>query len=238
METTKAMKEQPGKAEQKEFIEKVSDFVSKHRTIFLSVAGAVVGILIIVGAYSIISSSIVDKSSRAVEEVRTKIASWNNESEEAKKTELENGIMTDLDSIAKKWPRSFAAQQALFTKGSFYSFKKDWANAEAASLDASKKLPKTYLAPLALENAAVAAEEQGKADVAMGYYNKIIADYKEDTPNLAHAYFSVARLLESKSDWKGALESYNKLVSNFADSDWTKLAKDRVIYLKSQGYDK
>jgi len=235
---TKAKKAQPDKAEQKEFIEKLSSFISKHRTIFLSAAGAVIGVLVIVGVYSLISSSTLDKSSRAMEEVRTKIATWNSESEEARKTELENGIMTDLDSVAKKWPRSFAAQQALFTKGSFYAFKKDWANSETASLDASKKLPKTYIAPLALENAAVAAEEQGKADVAMEYYNKIIADYKEDTPNLAHAYFSVARLLEAKSDWKGALENYDKLVSNFADSDWTKLAKDRVIYLKSQGYDK
>ena len=107
---TKAKKAQPDKAEQKEFIEKLSSFISKHRTIFLSAAGAVIGVLVIVGVYSLISSSTLDKSSRAMEEVRTKIATWNSESEEARKTELENGIMTDPDSVAKKWPRSFAAQ--------------------------------------------------------------------------------------------------------------------------------
>lgn len=235
---TKAKIIRPDKEEEKNLVQKISDFISKKRVFFLSLAGAILGILVIVGIYTIVSNTTAENSSRAMEEVRTKIATWNNESEEAKKTEIETGIMADLDKVAKKWPRSFAAQQALFTKSSLYAVKKDWANAETASLDAAKKLPKTYLAPIALESAAVAAEEQGKADIALEYYNKIIAQYKEDTPNLAHAYFSVARLSEAKSDWKAALENYGKILSNFADSDWAKLAKDRVVYLKAQGYDK
>lgn len=222
----------------KDFIQKLSEFISKNKVLALSITGAIVGILLIVGLYTIIANSTAENSSRAMEEVRNKIATWNSESEEAKKTEIENGIMADIDTVTKKWPKSFAAQQALFTKSSLYAVKKDWANAETASLAAANKLPKTYLAPLALESAAVAAEEQGKADVALEYYNKIIAQYKEDTPNLAHAYFSVARLNEAKSDWKAALESYNKILSDFPNADWAKLAKDRVIYLKAQGYDK
>ncbi|HWR10922.1 MAG TPA: tetratricopeptide repeat protein [Rectinemataceae bacterium] len=238
METKAKIIRPDNEEEKKDFIQKLSDFVSKKRVIFLSIAGALAGILLIVGVYSIVSNSHAENSSRAMEEVRTKIAAWNDESEEAKKTELESGIMADIDDVAKKWPKSFAAQQALFTKSSLYAVKKDWANAETASLEASKILPKTYLAPLALESAAVAAEEQGKADVALEYYSKIIAQYKEDTPNLSHAYFSVARLNEAKSDWKAALESYNKILSDFPDTDWAKLAKDRVVYLKAQGYDK
>lgn len=235
---TKAKIIRPDKEEEKNFVQKISDFISKNRVVFISVVGAILGIIIIAGAYSIVSNSIANNSSRAMEEVRTKIASWNSETDTAKKTDLESGLLDDLDKVAKKWPNSFAAQEALFTKSSLYAFKKDWANAEAASLEAAKKLPKTYLAPIALESAAVAAEEQGKADVALEYYNKIISQYKADTPNLAHAYFSVARLSEAKSDWKAALDNYGKLLSSFADSDWTKLAKDRVIYLKAQGYDK
>ena len=235
---TKAKIIRPDKEEEKNFVQKLSEFISKYRVIFLSAAGAVLGILVIVGIYTLVSSSVLENSSRAMEEVRTKIASWNNESEEAKKTEIENGILADLDAVAKKWPRSFAAQQALFTKSSLYAVKADWVNAEASSLEAANKLPKTYLAPIALESAAVAAEEQGKSDAALEYYNKLISLYKDDTPNLAHAYFSVGRLQEGKSDWKAALESYAKLLSDFADSDWSKLAKDRVVYLKAQGYDK
>lgn len=235
---TKAKIIRPDKQEEKNFVQKISDFISKNRVVFLSIVGAIVGVVVIVGVYSLVSNSIANNSSRAMEEVRTKIASWNSETDTTKKNDAETAILADLDAVAKKWPNSFAAQEALFTKSGFYAFKKDWANAETTSLDAAKKLPKTYLAPIALESAAVAAEEQGKADVALEYYNKIIAQYKDDTPNLAHAYFSVARLSEAKSDWKTALDNYGKLLSNFADSDWAKLAKDRVIYLKSQGYDK
>ncbi|HLD30292.1 MAG TPA: hypothetical protein VJC03_08105, partial [bacterium] len=84
---TKAKIIRPDKEEEKNFVQKLSEFISKYRVIFLSAAGAVLGILVIVGIYTLVSSSVLENSSRAMEEVRTKIASWNNESEEAKKTE-------------------------------------------------------------------------------------------------------------------------------------------------------
>ncbi|MDP2816623.1 MAG: hypothetical protein Q8O19_08100 [Rectinemataceae bacterium] len=226
------------KEEEKDLIHKISDFISKKRVLFISIAAAVFGIILIVGIYTVVSNSKAENAARAMEEVRTQIATWNNETEETKKTEIENAIMADLDDVAKKWPKSFAAQEALFTKSSLYAVKQDWVNAETASLEAAKRLPKTYLAPLALESAAVAAEEQGKADLALEHYTSIITQYKEDTPNLSHAYFSIGRLSEAKSDWKAALENYNKVLSDFSNTDWALLAKDRVIYLKAQGYDK
>lgn len=238
METKAKVIKPVDKDAEKSLVQKLSDFISKKRVIFLSVAGAVLAVLVFVGIFTVVSSSVANNSSRAMEEARTKIASWNSESEVAKKAELETAIIADLDAVAKKWPKTFAAQQALFTKSGLYVVRKDWENAEKTSLEAANRLPKTYLAPIALESAAVAAEEQGKADVAFEYYTKIVTQYKEDTPNLAHAFFSLARLSEAKSDWKVALENYNKVLANSADSDWAKLAKDRIIYLRAQGYDK
>lgn len=228
----------PDTEEKKTFVQKLSEFITKNKVVFLSIVGVLVGILAIFGVYTLISSSVSNKSLRAMEEARTKIASWNNESDETKKTELENTILADLDLVIKKWPRSYSAQQALYTKAGLYSMKKDWENAEKANLAAAALLPKTYLAPLALENAAVAAEERGQADLALTYYQKIVDTYKTDTPNLAHAYFSLGRLAESKSDWKSALASYDKLLSSFTSSEWSLLAKNRVVYLKAQGLDK
>lgn len=228
----------PDTEEKKTFVQKLADFITKNKVVFIAVVGSILGILVLFGAYSLIASSVSNKSLRAMEEVRTKIASWNNEADEAKKTEIETAIVADLDVVIKKWPRSFSAQQALYTKAGLFAMKKDWENAEKTNLAAANLLPKTYLAPLALENAAVAAEERGQGDVAFTYYQKLVDTYKEDTPNLAHAYFSLGRLLESKSDWKGALANYEKLLSSFSSSAWTLLAKDRVVYLKAQGLDK
>ena len=202
----------------------------------LGVLIAVVVILVGIGIYSSVSNSNADKSARAMEEVRTKLTAWSAETDQAKKDESEKGIQTDLDAIIKKWPNSFAAQESLYTKSTIATSKKDWPNAEKFAVEAADRLPKTYLAPIALEAAAVAAEEQGSADKATEYYNRIVSNYKEDTPNLAHAYFALGRLAESKSDWKAALASYEKVLSDFPDSDWAKLAKDRVVYLKATGH--
>ena len=228
----------PDKEEEKTFTQKLSDFIGKHRVVFISIGAAIVAVLLTAGIYTWVSSSRAMNSARAVELARDQIAAWSEETDEAKKTELETKLLADLDAVAKKYSRTFAAQQALFTKASLYAFKKDWANAETASLAAADRMPKTYLAPVALQAAAVAAEEQGKPDEAIAYYGRIVKDHAVDTPNLAHAYFSLGRLAEGKSDWQGALGHYNKLLTDFSGSDWASLAKNRVVFLKAQGYDK
>jgi TolA-binding protein len=228
----------PDKVEEKNFVDNVSDFIGKHKVVFIAAAAAVVAALLFIGIFSIVSNSVANSSARAMEQARDKITAYGAESDAAKKADLEKALIVDLDAVVKKWPGSFSAQEALYSEASLYASKKDWVNSEKVALAATAKLPKTYLAPLALELAAIAAEEQSKPDVAMDYYSKLIAQYKEDTPNIPHAYFSIARLKEAKSDWKGALASYDKLVSTYPDSDWAKLAKDRQIYLRSKGYDK
>lgn len=223
--------------EEKTFVQKLSDFIVRNRKFFFIALAAVVVVLAGVGIYEIASSASAQKSARAMELAREKIATWNAESDETKKTELEQALVADLDKIAKSWPRSFAAQQALYTKAGLYLVKKEWQNAETASLAAYEVRKNSYLAPMALENAAVAAEEQGKLDEAIKQYQEIANSYKVDNPNLAHALFSLGRLSEAKSEWKTAIEKYEDLLSSSPSSDWALLAKNRVIYLKSQGLD-
>jgi len=228
----------PDKVEEKSAVDKLSDFIGKHKPLFIAVAGVIAAALLFIGVFSIVSNSVTNSSARAMELARTKITTYSAETDTTKKADLEKALIADFDSIAKKWPASFAAQEALYSEASLYASKKEWANAEKAALSAAGKLPRTYLAPFALELAAIASEEQGKPDAAMDTYSRLIAQYKTDTPNIPHAYFSLARLKEGKSDWKGALENYDKLVSSYPDSDWAKLAKDRQIFLKSKGYNK
>lgn len=223
--------------EEKTFAQKISDFIIRNRKAFFIVIASILVILAGVGIYEVASSASANKSARAMEIARAKIATWNSETDETKKTELETALVAELDAIAKKWPRSFAAQQALYTKAGLYLVKKDWENAEKSSLAAFETRKKSYLAPFALENAAVAAEEQGKTDDALARYKEIVASYKVDNPNLAHAMFSIGRLEESRSGWKAAIESYENLIAADPSSDWALLAKNRVIFIKSQGLD-
>lgn len=224
--------------EEKSLTEKINDFFTKNKNTIMMIAGAILAVIVILGAYTLISNSVAENSSRAMELARTKLEQWGKESDTVKKAELETAVTAGLDSIVKKWPRTFAAQQALFTKAGIAAANKKWEDAEKLALDAADKLPKTYLAPIALETAAVAAEEQGKAEKALEYYQKYVKTYTNDTPGLAHAYFSLGRLAEASSNWKEAIANYEKLTSDFSTSDWSKLAKDRLIYLKAQGLDK
>jgi TolA-binding protein len=221
--------------EKKTLAQKISDFIRKNRTVLLAILGAVVLVLVVIASYSIISNARSEASAHGMEQVRIKLESWNAETDEAKKTELETAVIADLDLVAKKWPRSFAAQQALFTKGLLAQKKLDWAGAEKSFIDAANRLPKTYLAPVALEAAAVAAEEQKNSDKAIEYYTRIVNTYKEVTVGLTHAIFSLGRLSEAKEDWTAAIGHYETLVSSYPDAEWTKLAKDRAIFLKASG---
>ncbi|MCE1158042.1 hypothetical protein SDC9_12152 [bioreactor metagenome] len=234
---SKARLIKPDKVEEKTAAEKLSDFIAKNRKVFLIIVAVICLALAGVGIYALVSNGYSKNSSRAMEEVKTKIAAWNSESDEAKKAQQEAELIPALETVAKKWPRSFAAQQALYSIASLYGVKKDWAQAETYALQSADRRPGSYVAPMALEIAATAAEEQGKAEEAIGYYQRIVEKHKEDNPNLAHAYFSLGRLKEGASDYPAALEYYNTLLANFSGTDWALLAKNRVVYLKAQGYD-
>ncbi len=221
--------------EKKTFSEKLTNFISVHRILIISIGVAVVLSIAGVGIYTAVSGNIASASSRAMDLADQKLQAWSQETDEQKKADAEKSLVADLDSIAKKWPRTLAAQRALLRKGAILSQKKDYAEAEKVALDAFARNKKSYAAPLALELAAVSAEEAGNTDAALAHYTALTKDYLKDNPIAPAALFNLGRLQEGKKDYKAAMTSYNQVISSFGDSDWSMLAKNRVIYLKSQG---
>lgn len=225
----------PKQSEKKTFSEKLADFISANRMLIISIGIAIVVAIVAVGIYTSVSGNIASSSSRAMDLADQKLQQWSQETDAQKKADEEKSLTADLDSVAKKWPRTVAAQRALLRKAAILSQKKDYAEAEKTALDALSRNKKSYVAPIALELAAVAAEEAGNVDVALAHYTQITKDYSKDNPITSHAYFNLGRLQESKKDYKSAASSYNEVISAYGGSDWAMLAKNRVIYLKSQG---
>ena len=223
------------KEEKKSSSEKFLDFISKNRKIIIGLGIAIVLIIVAIGIYTAVSGNIASASSRAMELADQKTMQWSQETDEQKRAEIETSLMAELDSIANKWPKTIAAQRALIRKAAILSQKKEYAEAEKVALEAYKRNKKSYVAPIALELAAVAAEEAGNIDAALEHYILITKDYKKDNPAAPHAFFNVGRIKETKGDYKGAVEVYDQLISSFGDSEWAMLAKNRVIYLKAQG---
>jgi len=225
---------QPQK-EKKPFSEKLADFISARRMLIIGIGIAVVVVIAAVGIYTAVSGNIASDSSRAMDLADQKFQAWWQETDEQKKADAEKALMADLDSIAEKWPRTIAAQRALLRKSTILSQKKDYAEAEKAALDAFARNKKSYAAPVALQLAAISAEEAGNIDAAIAHYTTITKDYLKDNPSAPSALFNLGRLQEEKKDYVAAVASYNQLVSSFGDSDWALLAKNRLIYLRSQG---
>ncbi len=227
---------QQGRAtETKSFYASFSDFLRKYR---IAVIGAFAALIVAAAALAIFSA-VNDKAAEAsmgkAETLIDGYSAYISETDEAKKAELEASIAASVKEITAKWPRLFAAQRALTISARIYESKKDWASAEREWLAAAQAVPTSYLAPIALQNAAAAAEEQGSAERAIEHYKAVIEKYGDTAIGLPHAHFSIARLSEGIKDYAGAMESYQRIVSTWPDSDWTKLSMDRIIALKSRG---
>jgi tetratricopeptide (TPR) repeat protein len=146
-------------------------------------------------------------------------------------------IQTLLDELAAFADRhsGYVGAQAHFIAASIYAEKKDWSQAEKAWSDAAKKGVKTYLAPVALFNAAIAAEEQGNPAQAVAYYTESVS-YTADFPEAPRAQFAIGRLLETQGDTRGALEAYRVIREKWSNAAvWINLAQNRILVLENSG---
>ncbi len=221
--------------EKKHISHHVADFLRKYRSILLGILVGVIVAVIVVAAWSGISSSTTKASTSAIEKIEDDVGTWQSEGDQAKKAELAKTLDASIDVLVAKWPHSFAAQRAHTIKARLAEDRKDWVGAEKEWLASAELLPNTYLAPVALQGAAAAAEERGSTEKATEYYKRLLDKYTGKTVGIPHAYFSLGRLYEEAKDYAAALTSYEKIVVAYPDDDWTKLAKDRILMLKSRG---
>ena len=216
----------------------LSDFLRKYRLAVIGLFGAAVLAVIVVAVVTAISESQIAASAAVSEKLDTDYATYEAESDQAKKADLEKSFIAEADSAIKAWPRRFASLRAYSYEAKIAAAKSDWATAEKDWLAIETSAPASFLAPVALQQAAVAAEEGGAPDRALADYKRFVDKYAKTSIGLPHAYFAIGRLSEATKDYASALAAYQKIDATWPDSDWTKLAMDRIIFLKSQGLQK
>jgi tetratricopeptide (TPR) repeat protein len=217
---------------------KFADFLRKYRVFVIGAFVAAMLALVGIAAATMLSDQAVKASTSGMEKLDADYASYSAEQDQAKKAELEKGFIAYADSLIKKWPRRFASLRALTYKARIEESKKDWASAEKDWLAIAGSAPDSYLAPVALQGAARDAEEQGAPDRATADYRKLVDKYGDKAIGIPHAYFALGRLAEQSKDYAAAMTAYQKVASTWPDEDWTKLATDRIIFLKSHGLSK
>ncbi|TFG60910.1 MAG: tetratricopeptide repeat protein [Spirochaetales bacterium] len=213
-------------------LNKLASFLQKGRIYFIILLAAIVAVIIFFAVYNEVRKKVIEKSTLLSEAVEKDYSAWLTELDEEKRTGMETGMFEEIDRIAEKYPNQYAAQRGLFIKGLVYAEKKQWDDALAAFLKVSEKFPSSYLSPVSLNNAAVAAEENKENAKALEIYEKIRKDYEKTFPDLPKIVFSIGRLQEELGKSEEALQSYSDLVDNYAGNSWTNLARNRIIALK------
>jgi len=211
-------------------IEKFSQFLLRNRVLLWSL---LISIAVLITGYFIWfewNRRTVENSTILAEDAHKLYQEWSTEEVQNRKNELEEELLETLNLVIRKYPHQYAAERALFIKGSLFFEKENWDDAARAYLDLAHSFAKGYLAPLSLFNAAVAYEELNEPDKALVNY-KLITENYSDNYLLPHAFFSLGRLYEQKEEYDLALSSYNRLEDNYSASNWTKIARNRIIEL-------
>jgi len=218
-------------------VERLNEFMQKNRRYlalgFISIVVVLLGIIV----FQTINDKIQSKALSRMDEFERRYQMMKyfiNDSEP-----LEASVQGELDSIIdelntfKKKNYGFAAARANYLIANIYGDQKKWELAEIAWKETARIASNSYLAPIAVFNAAVAAEESGKTEAAIELYTRA-TNYGKNFFASPRAQFSIGRLEESRNNRQAALEAYRNLVSNWPfDVYWTNLAQSRIISLSN-----
>ena len=208
--------------------------VSRFRIALLVILVAAAAFLVGYMVYNEISKKLIADSTLLAEHAQAKFDAWQSESDAVKKTALEKELFDQLGTLIKSYPRQYGGQRGLFLRANANYEKKAWDAALEDYQALAGRFAKSYLAPISLFDAAVCYEEKGDTDSALKLYVKAAADYKDATV-APRALFDSGRLYEAKSDWANAQKAYQSMDGLYAQSMWTRLAKNRLVELKVLG---
>jgi tetratricopeptide (TPR) repeat protein len=214
--------------------DRINNFLKDNRRkILICLGGLVIILAAFVGTLAIRDKlreraiGQVEEFTRRYEELRFNIT-------DAANVEAVSALLLDLSAFA---PRNsgYPGSRGYALIAGIHGDKNEWAEAEQAWREAAKKAGKSYLAPVSLFNAAVAAERQGKIPEAIELYTQCLA-FTDSFPSSPRAQFAIGRLEEKQGNRENALEAYRNLRINWpGDTLWRNLAQSRIIGIEGEG---
>lgn len=217
------------------FSDRIVNFIQRNRKILAGILIVIFVALVGVGiGYTVLENSKkanivkVADFERSYEEVRIL-------QESSEKEEKINTLIKDLEKFAEQhtWWSKYSGARAYMLLATIYVDRKEWPEAEKAWLKVATISPSSYLAPVALYNAATAAEERGDYLKALELYTRCAKEYEKTFPLMPRVYFSIGRIQESQKNNSEALAAYEQLVEKWPNDNWTKLARSRILMLST-----
>lgn len=213
---------------------RLNDFLRKNRTAVLIVFAAALLAVVAAAAWTVVDDRVDTRSAQALEKVEVSLREWYEMEPGPAAAEKANEILAALDAIRSKYGKRYAGQKAAVLAGRIQARNGDWVAAEKLFLQAVDLNNGTALAGFALQEAAAAAEERGDTKTAIELWTRVV-ESAGVSAGIPHAHFVLGTLYEESKQYDQAKAQYEKLTAAFPENDWTKLARNRIILLKSQG---
>lgn len=210
----------------------IVNFIQNHRMAIFAVLGGLIVAALGLGIYIEVSKNFAMGEVQKIEYLSKQMQEWTSLPEGEKKTSLAQEIESLLATEEGSFGYEYARAQFYFSAGQYWSVKKDWEKAAQAFRQVGEKASGSYLAGVALLNLQQASEEMGKVEEALAALNLFLEKYKDNGVLAPQAYFAKARLLDSQGKTEEAAAAFQALVEAYPESDWTNLAKVRIIQLK------
>lgn len=226
-----AKKETEKKQKQETTAEKIGSFILKNRIIFLTVI--IVAVLGVAG-FSIYLKFAESKTAKCLEEIEKIEFNLTKGTAGLSEADLASYYQKALEGLSKYTSKGgIAGARADLLSAEILLRTAKFSEAKDMYISAAKKVSGTYLEPICYFNAGVAYEELNDADNAVDCYKKALNS--KDFGDEAHAYFSIGRILESKSDYAGAKENFEKAVEKGENDPFASAAKTCIIQMQIDG---
>ena len=219
--------------EKKNLSEKVSAFLSKYRVIIVGFVVVLLVCAVLLSVVLFVSDNKTDKGFAELDKITFTYSEMIKDATAENKIQIEDEAITDALALAEKnksnavGMRSFIfAADVLFNKANFEDAAKNYEKASAIK-------SKSYLAGIALYNAAICYDELNNYDAAIENLNKAVKVPSFIMKN--KAMFQKGRVLESKGDFDTAYTTYSELFDLNPADPWAILGKSRMIALAAEG---
>lgn len=219
---------------QQRVLEKVTAFLTRYRTPILIIVVVIVVAVLALIAVLTIQNNRSEAALQRAEALEADFDRWLGLEDDEKPAEYDVLAQTAIELI-DAYPRTYAASRAWIIDARALLELDRYEDAVSRYVEVADNRPETYLAPVSLMDAAVAAENGGDVSRSLELHRRIVDEYEGESAEVPRALFSIGRILEQRDEVAEAAEAYRQLVDDYPASSWTNLAHDRIITLTVEG---
>jgi len=204
------------------YLMKVKEFIKHHRS-----PAIIITIIVVAGTLLFVSGAIyydyrADKDLRSYETIMNDYAAG------ARDDAAFNAMTSKLTTLVNSSYWGYVHAEGNYIIAGSYFAKKNFSDAQKFYLKYADS-SSSVLAPLALFQAGICAEELGKFDQAFDLYKRIEKEFKDSFAD--RVLYDIGRMYQKKGDAVNAREYFNKLQIQFPGSPYNSQAKVRVFLL-------